>query len=87
MGSRAFPSHALSKIGLEISKQRLLSGSYAFIPDSVTTTEKIIFLSSVIPFDCLLTVRWALGGRGCGVIGGRKARAPQSLGGVLGGPS
>ncbi|XP_053769719.1 mutS protein homolog 5 isoform X2 [Desmodus rotundus] len=51
----------LTPPGLEISKQRLLSGSYAFIPDSVTTTEKIIFLSSVIPFDCLLTVR-ALGG-------------------------
>ncbi|XP_044234249.2 mutS protein homolog 5 isoform X4 [Ursus arctos] len=47
--------------GLEISKQRLLSGNYAFIPDSMTTTEKILFLSSVIPFDCLLTVR-ALGG-------------------------
>ncbi|KAF6115109.1 mutS-like protein 5 [Phyllostomus discolor] len=47
--------------GLEISKQRLLSGNYAFIPDSMTTTEKIIFLSSIIPFDCLLTVR-ALGG-------------------------
>ncbi|EFB18159.1 hypothetical protein PANDA_020400, partial [Ailuropoda melanoleuca] len=41
--------------GLEISKQRLLSGNYAFIPDSMTTTEKILFLSSVIPFDCLLT--------------------------------
>ncbi|XP_030889549.1 mutS protein homolog 5 isoform X1 [Leptonychotes weddellii] len=47
--------------GLEISKQRLLSGNYAFIPDSMTTTEKILFLSSIIPFDCLLTVR-ALGG-------------------------
>ncbi|XP_004415303.1 PREDICTED: mutS protein homolog 5 isoform X1 [Odobenus rosmarus divergens] len=47
--------------GLEISKQRLLSGNYAFTPDSMTTTEKILFLSSIIPFDCLLTVR-ALGG-------------------------
>ncbi|XP_004711856.1 mutS protein homolog 5 [Echinops telfairi] len=47
--------------GLEISKQRLLSGNYSFIPDSMTATEKILFLSSVIPFDCLLTVR-ALGG-------------------------
>ncbi|KAK1327510.1 hypothetical protein QTO34_013012, partial [Cnephaeus nilssonii] len=47
--------------GLEISKQRLLSGSYSFIPDSMTTTEKILFLSSIIPFDCLLMVR-ALGG-------------------------
>ncbi|XP_074188805.1 mutS protein homolog 5 isoform X3 [Rhinolophus sinicus] len=47
--------------GLEISKQRLLSGNYSFIPDSMTNTEKILFLSSIIPFDCLLTVR-ALGG-------------------------
>ncbi|KAG8506051.1 MutS protein-5 [Galemys pyrenaicus] len=46
---------------LEISKQRLLSGNYSFIPDSMTNTEKILFLSSIIPFDCLLTVR-ALGG-------------------------
>nr|XP_030706441.1 mutS protein homolog 5 isoform X11 [Globicephala melas] len=41
--------------GLEISKQRLLSGNYSFIPDSMTATEKILFLSSIIPFDCLLT--------------------------------
>nr|XP_014991484.2 mutS protein homolog 5 isoform X4 [Macaca mulatta] len=47
--------------GLEISKQRLLSGNYSFIPDSMTASEKILFLSSIIPFDCLLTVR-ALGG-------------------------
>ncbi|XP_068415369.1 mutS protein homolog 5 isoform X4 [Eschrichtius robustus] len=47
--------------GLEISKQRLLSGNYSFIPDSMTGTEKILFLSSIIPFDCFLTVR-ALGG-------------------------
>ncbi|XP_008573259.1 PREDICTED: mutS protein homolog 5 isoform X1 [Galeopterus variegatus] len=47
--------------GLEISKQRILSGNYSFIPDSMTATEKILFLSSIIPFDCLLTVR-ALGG-------------------------
>ncbi|XP_042794225.1 mutS protein homolog 5 isoform X2 [Panthera leo] len=51
----------LGKLGLEISKQRLLAGNYSFIPDSMTTTEKILFLSSIIPFDCLLTVR-ALGG-------------------------
>ncbi|EPY85389.1 mutS 5-like protein [Camelus ferus] len=51
----------LGKLGLEISKQRLLSGNYSFIPDSMTATEKILFLSSIIPFDCLLTVR-ALGG-------------------------
>uniref|UniRef100_A0A8C9DQF3 MutS protein homolog 5 n=1 Tax=Prolemur simus TaxID=1328070 RepID=A0A8C9DQF3_PROSS len=48
--------------GLEISKQRLLSGNYAFIPDSMTATEKVLFLSSIIPFDSLLTVRWVLGG-------------------------
>ncbi|KAM4835032.1 mutS protein homolog 5 isoform 2-T3 [Thomomys bottae] len=47
--------------GLEISKQRLLSGNYSFIPESMTATEKILFLSSIIPFDCFLLVR-ALGG-------------------------
>ncbi|XP_036023970.1 mutS protein homolog 5 isoform X1 [Onychomys torridus] len=47
--------------GPEISKQRLLSGNYSFIPDSMTATEKILFLSSIVPFDCVLTVR-ALGG-------------------------
>ncbi|XP_060225029.1 mutS protein homolog 5 isoform X2 [Meriones unguiculatus] len=47
--------------GPEISKQRLLSGNYSFIPESMTATEKILFLSSIIPFDCVLTVR-ALGG-------------------------
>ncbi|XP_049988325.1 mutS protein homolog 5 isoform X7 [Alexandromys fortis] len=47
--------------GPEISKQRLLSGNYSFIPESMTATEKTLFLSSVIPFDCVLTVR-ALGG-------------------------
>lgn len=61
LGYKTFFSHASPKIGLEISKQRLLSGNYSFIPDSMTTTEKILFLSSIIPFDCLLTVR-ALGG-------------------------
>ncbi|XP_070312872.1 mutS protein homolog 5 isoform X5 [Odocoileus virginianus] len=58
------PDHESLKLlqrGLEISKQRLLSGNYSFIPDSMTTTEKILFLSSIIPFDCLLMVR-ALGG-------------------------
>lgn len=64
LGYKTFFSHASSKIGLEISKQRLLSGNYSFIPDSMTTTEKILFLSSIIPFDCLLTVRWVLGDKG-----------------------
>ncbi|XP_051043291.1 mutS protein homolog 5 isoform X1 [Phodopus roborovskii] len=47
--------------GPETSKQRLLSGNYSFIPESMTATEKILFLSSIIPFDCVLTIR-ALGG-------------------------
>ncbi|XP_038197748.1 mutS protein homolog 5 isoform X3 [Arvicola amphibius] len=42
--------------GPEISKQRLLSGNYSFIPESMTATEKILYLSSIIPFDCVLTV-------------------------------
>nr|XP_011767136.1 mutS protein homolog 5 isoform X4 [Macaca nemestrina] len=53
------PDHESLKLlqrGLEISKQRLLSGNYSFIPDSMTATEKILFLSSIIPFDCLLTI-------------------------------
>lgn len=45
------------QIGPEISKQRLLSGNYSFIPESMTDTEKILFLSSIVPFDCVLTVR------------------------------
>uniref|UniRef100_A0A2K5MC87 MutS protein homolog 5 n=1 Tax=Cercocebus atys TaxID=9531 RepID=A0A2K5MC87_CERAT len=44
--------------GLEISKQRLLSGNYSFIPDSMTATEKILFLSSIIPFDSLRRLRF-----------------------------
>ncbi|XP_006875648.1 PREDICTED: mutS protein homolog 5 isoform X3 [Chrysochloris asiatica] len=66
LGKLAFQEHAEPKrpeivflpsvdFGLEISKQRLLSGNYSFIPDSMTATEKILFLSSIIPFDCLLT--------------------------------
>ncbi|XP_056673878.1 mutS protein homolog 5 isoform X4 [Monodelphis domestica] len=47
--------------GLEISKQRILSGNFSFMPESLTCTEKILFLSSIIPFDCPLMVR-ALGG-------------------------
>ncbi|XP_038624503.1 mutS protein homolog 5 isoform X1 [Tachyglossus aculeatus] len=47
--------------GLEISKQRLLSGSFSFITEPMSPTEKILFLSSIMPFDCPLTVR-ALGG-------------------------
>ncbi|XP_031202643.1 mutS protein homolog 5 isoform X3 [Mastomys coucha] len=47
--------------GTEISKQRVLSGNYSFISEAMTATEKILFLSSIIPFDCVLMVR-ALGG-------------------------
>ncbi|XP_027732494.1 mutS protein homolog 5 isoform X2 [Vombatus ursinus] len=47
--------------GLEISKQRILSGNFSFMPESLTSTEKILFLSSIIPFDCPLMVQ-ALGG-------------------------
>ncbi|XP_074167535.1 mutS protein homolog 5 isoform X3 [Sminthopsis crassicaudata] len=47
--------------GLEISKQRILSGNFSFIPESLTYTEKILFLSSIIPFDCPLMIQ-ALGG-------------------------
>jgi hypothetical protein len=27
----------------------------------MTATEKILFLSSIIPFDCVLTVSWVMG--------------------------
>jgi DNA mismatch repair protein MSH5 len=57
---RPFTPHP-PQIGPEISKQRLLSGNYSFISDSMTATEKILFLSSIIPFDCVLTVSWVMG--------------------------
>ncbi|XP_074092789.1 mutS protein homolog 5 isoform X3 [Macrotis lagotis] len=47
--------------GLEISKQRILSSNFSFMPESLTCTEKILYLSSIIPFDCPLMVQ-ALGG-------------------------
>ncbi|KAJ7341932.1 hypothetical protein JRQ81_007981 [Phrynocephalus forsythii] len=47
--------------GLEVSKQRILSRQFPFIPSHVTATEKILYLSSIIPFESLLVVR-ALGG-------------------------
>ena len=62
---RPFAPHS-PQIGPEISKQRLLSGNYSFISESMTATEKILFLSSIIPFDCVLTVSWVMGQRlGC----------------------
>uniref|UniRef100_A0A6J0TD79 MutS protein homolog 5 n=1 Tax=Pogona vitticeps TaxID=103695 RepID=A0A6J0TD79_9SAUR len=47
--------------GLEVSKQRILSRQFPFIPSHVTATEKILYLSSIIPFESSLVVR-ALGG-------------------------
>ncbi|KAM9298472.1 mutS protein homolog 5 [Morus bassanus] len=47
--------------GLEVSKQRILSRRFPFIPSHMTTTEKILYLSSVIPFESPLMIR-ALGG-------------------------
>ncbi|XP_014138400.2 mutS protein homolog 5 [Falco biarmicus] len=47
--------------GLEVSKQRILSRQFPFIPFHMTATEKILYLSSVIPFESPLMIR-ALGG-------------------------
>ncbi|XP_008938084.1 PREDICTED: mutS protein homolog 5 [Merops nubicus] len=47
--------------GLEVSKQRLLSRQFPFIPSHMTTTEKILYLSSIIPFESPLMIQ-ALGG-------------------------
>uniref|UniRef100_A0A8C5QV73 MutS homolog 5 n=1 Tax=Leptobrachium leishanense TaxID=445787 RepID=A0A8C5QV73_9ANUR len=47
--------------GLEVCKQRILSGRFPFLPSTYTETEKILHLSSVIPFDCPFMIR-ALGG-------------------------
>uniref|UniRef100_A0A8B9FBI3 MutS protein homolog 5 n=1 Tax=Amazona collaria TaxID=241587 RepID=A0A8B9FBI3_9PSIT len=47
--------------GLEVSKQRILSRQFPFIPSHMTATEKILYLSSVIPFESSLMIR-ALGG-------------------------
>lgn len=47
--------------GLEVSKQRILSRQFPFIPSHMTATEKILYLSSVIPFESTLMIR-ALGG-------------------------
>ncbi|XP_025941490.1 mutS protein homolog 5 [Apteryx rowi] len=46
---------------LEVSKQRILSRQFPFIPSHMTTTEKILYLSSIIPFESPLMIR-ALGG-------------------------
>nr|XP_060611047.1 mutS protein homolog 5 isoform X1 [Anolis sagrei ordinatus] len=47
--------------GLEVSKQRILSRQFPFVPSHMTATEKILYLSSVIPFESPLVVR-AMGG-------------------------
>lgn len=47
--------------GLDVSKQRILSRQFPFIPSHMTATEKILYLSSVIPFESPLMIR-ALGG-------------------------
>lgn len=47
--------------GLEVSKQRILSRQFPFIPSHMTATEKVLYLSSVIPFESPLMIR-ALGG-------------------------
>ncbi|XP_053143021.1 mutS protein homolog 5 [Hemicordylus capensis] len=47
--------------GLEVSKQRILSRQFSFVPSHMTATEKILYLSSIIPFESSLMVR-ALGG-------------------------
>nr|XP_056712766.1 mutS protein homolog 5 [Euleptes europaea] len=47
--------------GLEVSKQRILSKQFPFIPSHMTAAEKILYLSSIIPFESPLVIR-ALGG-------------------------
>ncbi|XP_077142047.1 mutS protein homolog 5 isoform X1 [Ranitomeya variabilis] len=46
---------------LPICKQRVLSGHFSMLPYNLTEAEKILHLSSIIPFDCPLMV-CALGG-------------------------
>ncbi|XP_070595843.1 mutS protein homolog 5 [Erythrolamprus reginae] len=47
--------------GLEVSKQRILSRQFTFVPSHMTATEKILYLSSILPFESPLALR-ALGG-------------------------
>ncbi|KAG9468508.1 hypothetical protein GDO78_022581, partial [Eleutherodactylus coqui] len=46
---------------LHVSKQRILSGSFNLLPSNLTEQERILHLSSIIPFDCPVMV-CALGG-------------------------
>ncbi|XP_058864772.1 mutS protein homolog 5-like [Acipenser ruthenus] len=39
--------------GIEISKQRVLSAHLPFVPAGLTEAERITYLSSLLPFDCL----------------------------------
>ncbi|XP_044162334.1 mutS protein homolog 5 isoform X2 [Bufo gargarizans] len=41
---------------LPVCKQRVLSGNFSFLPSNLTEPEKILHLSSIIPFDCPLMV-------------------------------
>ncbi|XP_043543378.1 mutS protein homolog 5 [Chiloscyllium plagiosum] len=47
--------------GLNISKQRVLSVNLPFIPKHLTEAERIVYLASIIPFECATMLR-ALGG-------------------------
>ncbi|XP_054853379.1 mutS protein homolog 5 [Eublepharis macularius] len=47
--------------GLEVSKQRILSKQFPFIPSHMTAAEKILYLSSIVPFESPLVIR-AIGG-------------------------
>ncbi|KAJ6660094.1 hypothetical protein lerEdw1_018020 [Lerista edwardsae] len=47
--------------GLEVSKQRILSRQFPFVPSHMTATERILYLSSIIPFESPLMIR-AIGG-------------------------
>ncbi|XP_069799845.1 mutS protein homolog 5 isoform X2 [Dendropsophus ebraccatus] len=49
------------EFALPICKQRVLSGNFTFLPSNFTESEKILHLSSILPFDCPLMV-CALGG-------------------------
>ncbi|KAM9323901.1 mutS protein homolog 5 [Gastrophryne carolinensis] len=46
---------------LPVCKQRILTGNFSSLPANLTESEKILYLSSIIPFDCPLVIS-ALGG-------------------------
>ncbi|XP_069742144.1 mutS protein homolog 5 isoform X2 [Narcine bancroftii] len=47
--------------GLNISKQRVLSANLPFVASHLSEAEKIVYLASIIPFECTTMLR-ALGG-------------------------